>query len=100
MYQWLYVEDDFVVYAPNTFTPDGNGRNELFNIKGDGIDSYELLIFNRWGTLIATVTDFDDGWDGTYDGFACQDGVYVWVLRAIDYAGVPRKQTGHVTLLR
>ena len=99
-YQTLYVRGVFVAYAPNSFTPNYDGMNDLFNIKAYGIEKYELLIFNRWGELLKTITDFSDGWDGTYKGNQCQDGVYTWKLRAIDFEEIPHDLTGHVTLLR
>ena len=98
--QWLYVDGVFVVFAPNAFTPDGNEHNQYFDIKGYGYRSYELLIFDRWGNKIETITQDDYGWDGTYNGILCQDGIYVWKLEAIDDYGVPHEMTGHVTLLR
>jgi len=96
----LYVHDNFVVFMPNTFTPDGNDLNEVFSVNGYGFDSFELLIFNRWGELIRTITEFDDYWDGTYKGQPCQDGVYTWKLKAMDFEEIPHEVVGHVNLLR
>lgn len=98
--QWLYVQGDIVLYLPNTFTPNGDGMNDYFNLSGFGFHHYELLIFDRWGTLIKTITDLNDSWDGTYMGTQCQDGVYVWKLRAVDYDFIPHIRTGHVSILR
>lgn len=99
-YQILRVEGNFWIYAPNTFTPDGNEHNQLFKVETYGIETYALDIYDRWGNLIYTVTKSDLGWDGTYKGINCQDGVYIWKLRAIDYDEIPHQMTGHVTLLR
>ena len=99
-YQMLYINPDLLVYVPNTFTPNGSGINETFNISGYGFNSFELQIFNRWGTLIHTVTDLSEGWDGTYRGAQCQDGVYTWKLTVLDYDYNPKLYTGHITLLR
>lgn len=99
-YQILRVEGNFWIYAPNTFTPDGNQHNQLFDIKAYGIETYQLFIYDRWGNLIYTVDEGDPGWDGTYNGTMCQDGVYIWLLKAIDYDEIPHEMTGHVTLLR
>lgn len=99
-YQNLYVTPDLLVYVPNTFTPNGSGINETFNISGYGFESYKLYIFNRWGTLIHTVTEAANGWNGTYQGAECQDGVYTWKLEVLDYNLNPKMFTGHITLLR
>jgi gliding motility-associated-like protein len=100
VYQTLYVSGVFVAYAPNSFTPNGDGINDVFNVSGYGITSYELLIFNRWGEKIKTITSPSDGWDGTYRGEECQDGVYTWKLRAIDFEEIPHEMVGHVSLIR
>lgn len=96
----LYVHGNFVVYLPNTFTPDGSGVNDVFSMNGYGFDQFELLIFNRWGEVVKTITDLSDSWDGTYGGQPCQDGVYTWRLRAVDFEEIPHEMAGHVTLMR
>ena len=55
-------------YAPDVFTPDGNGINELFNVSvvGHKEDEFELLIFDRWGNRLFYTQDSSDGWDGKY----------------------------------
>lgn len=92
------------LYVPNTFTPDGDGINEVFQpvATGEFLD-YQLIIFNRWGENIFTSQDLSMGWDGTLNGEPVQDGVYVWRIayRAINDTGVTQKAlTGSITLLR
>lgn len=99
-YHSLHVDGNLVVYVPNAFTPDGDHLNPYFNISGYGYTRYELLIFNRWGELLKTVTDPADGWDGSYKGVACQDGVYTWKLNVTDFNEIPHEFNGHVTLIR
>jgi gliding motility-associated-like protein len=98
--KWIYIYGDLVLYLPNTFTPNGDGVNDFFNLSGAGFESFELLIFDRWGVLIKTITDLNDAWDGSYRGARCQDGVYTWKLRAVDFEEIPHVRTGHVTILR
>ena len=62
--------------------------------------NFEMTIFNRWGELIYTMTDFSDYWDGSYQGYNCQDGTYVWKIEYEDFLGKKGSQTGHVNLLR
>lgn len=99
VYHTIYVKGVFVVYAPNSFTPNGDFMNDAFNISGYGFQQYELMIFNRWGQLIKTVHDATESWDGTYNGELCQDGVYTWKLRLIDFEEIPHERVGHVSLL-
>lgn len=89
-----------ILYIPNTFTPNGDERNQGFRIYASNIQSFELLIFNRWGELIYTMDDFNDYWDGLYNGLPCQDGTYVWKIRYIDFLDNVYEQTGHINLLR
>jgi len=89
------------VYAPNAFTPNGDGINDVFRVEGEGITDLELLIFNRWGELIFDDEELEGGWDGEYHEMHVQDGVYVWKVhyRVADQPGW-QQATGHVTLLR
>ncbi len=97
---FVTITYDAVVYVPNTFIPDGDGLNDLFQIYGGNIKQMECLIFNRWGELVCTLNSTDDGWDGTYKGDKCQDGTYTWKLTYKDFLGKKSQLTGHVNLLR
>ena len=89
------------LYVPNAFTPDGDGVNDLFFFTGYGImrSDLEFTVHNRWGEQIFRTTDFLP-WDGTYNGVACPDGVYIYGIRYRDTAGGWHFKQGHVTLLR
>jgi gliding motility-associated-like protein len=89
-----------VIYIPNSFIPDGNGRNDLFGVFGGNISSMEMLLFDRWGELIYTLHSLDDRWDGTYEGNKCPDGVYTWKLIYTDTQFKKNELKGHVVLLR
>ena len=89
-----------VIYVPNTFIPDGNGTNDLFGAYGGNIKEMELIIFNRWGELIKTLTSLSDFWDGTYEGLPCPDGAYTWKLNYLDKQERKYTLTGHVILIR
>lgn len=91
------------VYAPNAFTPDGDGINSVFLpiIRDDVAQDHDLRIFDRWGREVFQSNDPNKGWDGTVDGAEPKTDVYIWKLRsrnAVD--GFMREYTGHVTLLR
>ncbi len=93
-----------VVHLPNAFTPDGNGRNEVFKPVVDGdLANYHLEIFDRWGERIFSSNDLEQGWDGLVAGHPAADGVYVWRLyyRAAGSGSFSaQERMGHVTLLR
>ena len=93
------VRDEFLIFIPNAFTPNGDGNNDNFRPKGLGIKTYVLSIFDRWGNLI--FQSGDKGWDGTYKGNLCQDDIYVYKIIVIDNNNnLKHEKTGHVSLLK
>ncbi|HVT86965.1 MAG TPA: gliding motility-associated C-terminal domain-containing protein [Chitinophagaceae bacterium] len=66
-------------YIPNAFTPNGDGKNDLFRpqIFGD-LTQYKFTIYNRWGQIVFETTELNKGWDGTINGQMQNSGVYVW----------------------
>jgi len=100
----IEMVEDLIFYVPNAFTPDGDEFNNTFQpVFAQGFDAfeYELLIFDRWGEIIFESHDPNIGWDGTYHGKICQDGVYVWKI-GIKLANVDDRieKVGHVTLIK
>jgi len=102
-WQTVIVDPDLLIYVPNTFTPDGDGINDVFmpSLDGFSLRNYEFTIWNRWGEQIFWTTDRQAGWDGTVNGVMSQDGVYIWQLefRSNEFVG-GKLLRGHVTLLR
>ncbi len=99
----VVILDDFLLYVPNAFTPDGDGVNDVFLpiLQGEKPDSYELMIFNRWGELIFQSNNKAIGWDGTHNDQKAKEDVYVWKVRAKKNTNEDKKEfIGHVNLLR
>jgi len=92
------------IFVPNTFTPNNDGVNDLFYPVTDGIvaTDYELLIFDRWGNLIFTTNDLNEGWNGKANGEKdpAQIDTYVWKLNCINLIGERKKFLGHVNIVR
>lgn len=95
---WIYFKP--LIWVPNTFTPDGNGTNEVFKVEGGNVRDLQLIIFNRWGEVVKTLNHISEFWDGTYEGNKCQDGTYTWKLTYNDLRGNFHETTGHVNLIR
>lgn len=92
----------YIFFAPSSFTPNGDGINDLFFGKGFGIKDFEIFIYNRWGDEIFYSKDRYEGWDGhanSGDKIAQQD-VYVFVVKITDIYKMPHIVTGKVTLIR
>jgi gliding motility-associated-like protein len=101
-YSSIEVEP-FSIYAPNSFIPDANGRNDIFKVVTDfDVSDWSLEIFNRWGERVFVSQNANEGWDGTYNGFDCQDGLYNYVLkfRPCHEPYIRRQREGVVHLLR
>jgi gliding motility-associated-like protein len=99
----VIIYDEFLVYAPNAFTPTGDGINDVFIpiVSGHDILSYELMIFNRWGEMIFQTDVSSKGWDGSHKAQPAKEDVYVWKLKVKRLSdGKKFEFTGHVTLLR
>jgi gliding motility-associated-like protein len=91
------------MYIPNTFTPNGDGINDLFMPKGMGFrpESFEMLIFDRWGTMIYKTIDIYKGWDGTIKGTPIQNDVYIYKVKCLTSVRGARKEfAGHITLMK
>ncbi|HET6992155.1 MAG TPA: T9SS type B sorting domain-containing protein, partial [Bacteroidia bacterium] len=91
-----------VLFVPNSFTPNGNSTNDRFTAYGDGITSYRMRIFDRWGMLLLDTSDMNAGWDGKFKGQYVQEDTYVYV---IDYRtecsdGKTKREIGHVNVIR
>jgi gliding motility-associated-like protein len=101
-YQELYIEP-FIIYAPNTFTPDGNEVNNDFNaLFALEVYEWELRIYNRWGQMVYESLDPNFGWDGSYLGKLIQEGTYAYTIRYVSCEKPDSWQilTGHVNLLK
>jgi gliding motility-associated-like protein len=75
---------ELLFYVPNTFTPDGNEHNNVFQpVFTNGFDPYDyhLEIFNRWGELIFESRNHIEYWDGTYNNALCPSGIYTFKIQ-------------------
>lgn len=91
--------------APNVFTPNGDGINDVFKLKTmEKLFEFEIRIFNRWGNQVLAYNgepeEFE--WNGKIKGNGqdAADGVYFYVATYKDYKGKKKKQSGSVTILR
>ena len=88
------------IFAPSAFSPNDDGTNDIFQIFTPNIATGELTIFNRWGQAIYRSADLSQGWDGTFNGKAVQEGVYVFVVTVTGVDGSTVTRQGTVTLIR
>ncbi|PTQ99530.1 gliding motility-associated-like protein [Mucilaginibacter yixingensis] len=88
------------LYIPNAFSPNGDGKNDIFQVYGTNVKSVTIWVYNQWGSLMLQTTNNATGWDGTYKGTPQPVGVYVYYVEAIMNDAQKVTKKGTVTLLR
>src|SRR5690606_1788800 len=95
----ILIEEEWYVYVPNTFTPNGDRNNNVFEVSTVGVRSLSIAIYNRWGELVFTDDKLDFEWDGTFDGAYVLDGTYTYKLDFTTNSGREKNRLGHVNVL-
>ena len=88
------------LFVPNTFTPNDDGANDFFEIKGEYINNYEIWIYTRWGELVFNSKNINDSWDGYYKNLPAIIDGYIWKIEYTDFEKNKIKLNGHVNLIR
>ncbi|MCO5235514.1 MAG: gliding motility-associated C-terminal domain-containing protein [Chitinophagaceae bacterium] len=68
-------------FIPNAFTPNNDGKNDVFRVYGSSVTGAEIKIFNQWGALVFETGDNQQGWNGTHKNRPQPVGVYVYVVK-------------------
>lgn len=92
-----------VIGFPNFFTPNGDGVNDYWNVKGINSRFYPtstIYIYDRFGKIIAMVNPLSDGWDGLYNNKELPETDYWFTVQLIDDEGNIRERKGHFSLIR
>ena len=98
---WVMVDPAIQDFVPSSFTPNADGRNDVFRIVN--MRTQRLLdfsVYNRWGKLLFQTTDKTKGWDGTWNGQPQEVGVYYYHILLERPDGQTEDLRGNVTLLR
>jgi gliding motility-associated-like protein len=100
----ILVLADYALFIPNTFTPNGDGINDVFFPLGVGVnpDNFIMYIFDRWGNMIYKTSTWPGGWDGTVQNTsrACQQDTYVYKIATMNPEGTRKVYIGHINLIR
>ncbi|MEO8403296.1 MAG: T9SS type B sorting domain-containing protein [Chitinophagaceae bacterium] len=105
-----YAEDNITItvfktgpeiFVPSAFTPNGDGRNDVIYPICVGIKELKFFrIFNRWGQLVFTTSQFNKGWDGAIGGSPQGSNNFVYMAQGIDYLGNTIFKKGNIVLIR
>lgn len=96
----IIVTEELSLFVPNSFTPNNDGKNDVFQPKGVGISKYNLDIFDRWGHKVFNTSDFNQPWDALINGEPCKEDTYIWTIDVTGISGKERKYNGLVNVLR
>ena len=99
----LIVNEGYVIYVPNAFTPNDDGINDVFKAVGEGIKTFNLYVFDRWGNNLFSSDDINIAWDGRFREKGTQimkEDVYVWKIDLTDINNKTHSLHGTVTLIR
>ena len=94
------------VFVPNTFSPNGDGANDIFYPRGSGIFKIlNLKVFNRWGEVVFEKSNFNSneassGWDGTYKGKKLSPDVFVYILQVVCENNSTLTFNGNIALIK
>jgi gliding motility-associated-like protein len=98
--------DNSQLFIPNSFTPNGDGQNDIFYPRGNGVSEIKSFrIYNRWGEKLfersgILLNDASNAWDGSYNGAPPRPDVYVWIIDALCETGEPLFLKGDVTIIK
>ncbi|MHB8402504.1 MAG: choice-of-anchor L domain-containing protein [Bacteroidia bacterium] len=96
----ILIIDYSTLYIPNTFTPNNDGKNDVFRAEGTFITSFEMFIYDRWGNLVISLEDLTAGWNGSFKGKEAPEDVYVYKGTATDISGKQLNFKGQINLIR
>ena len=92
---------DPIVVMPNVFTPNGDQNNAVFlPVVAKNLETFEMIILNRWGNVMFTSNSSIVGWDGTSGGRQCPEGTYFWTVKGVGISEQTVEMQGIVTLVR
>ena len=102
--QSIKISADYIFYAPNSFTPNNDGINDIFIPQTEIIipAEYSLIIFDRWGEKVFEFNDYKKGWDGKVknSNTLAKEDVYIWKVNLTDFQNQQHDYFGRVTLIK
>lgn len=99
---FVYIKPEYIFFIANSFTPNGDGINDVYLGQGMGIKSFEMYIYDRWGDQIFKSENISTGWDGTANNgkSQAQQDVYVYLIKIVDFLDLPHTYIGRVSIIK
>jgi gliding motility-associated-like protein len=98
LFKVIHVEHNLTIFIPTTFTPNNDGNNDIFRVRGSNIKTVSMNIFNQWGQMI--YQGDDNKWDGTMKGDLVQNGTYAYFIDVTYSNETSEKFKGQITVIR
>lgn len=96
----ITIQEEYWIYIPNTFTPDGNQFNNTFKASMINIREVDVTIYDRWGILVFESNSIRWEWDGTYKDNPVPDGTYTYKIKYTTRSNIYGEFVGHVNVLK
>jgi gliding motility-associated-like protein len=97
----ITIYPPFDAYVPTSFTPNGDGKNDVFGMEGvQFIKTYKMEVFNRWGQAVFLTADLSRKWDGNFNEQPLASDMFTYVFTITDMDDKPFVLTGSVQLIR
>jgi len=94
------VCDDGTLFVPNTFTPNGDGVNDIMYARSNLVLEIDFNIYDRWGQLVFHTDDIKKGWDGIFNSKLCNPDVFGYYIKYKCNNGKESFKKGNITLIR
>jgi gliding motility-associated-like protein len=94
------IVPDIKITFPNAFSPNGDGKNDIFKPIVLNIDKCDFKVFNRYGNEVFATNSARNGWDGKHNGEMCDIGTYFYKFEYKDYTGKNKVIRGDINLVR
>lgn len=95
-----FICDMPFIFVPNTFTPNGDGENDVLFVRSNVLTELEFVVYNRWGEKVFETHDVSIGWDGYYQGSPCAPDAFAFYLKAKCIGGLEYFTKGDINLIR
>lgn len=89
------------LYVPSAFSPNGDGLNDILKPILLGMkELHYFKVFNRWGKLLYSTSQQNQGWDGKFNGKTQDPATYIWMAEGVNYKGELKQKKGYSILIR
>jgi gliding motility-associated-like protein len=96
----VIIKPTYTIYIPNAFSPNNDGKNDIFQCSATNINDFSMSIYSRWGNHVITISNLEEGWDGKDDGKIAQEDTYIYRVSFKDVFNELHQLTGRVSIVK